>query len=149
MIQLILLDDVPKLGHMGDLVKVRPGYARNYLIPTKKAVVATENNQRQLQHRQRLAMKKRSLMKGVAQEAASKLNGLIVTISRKVGESDKLFGSVTTQDIERAVQALGFEIDRRKILIEQPLRSLGVYGVHVKLHADVNALLQVWVVADA
>jgi large subunit ribosomal protein L9 len=145
--QVILLDDVPKLGNTGDLVSVKPGYARNYLLPKRKATLASERNKRELEHQQREAGKKREKMKSGAVDMGKKLDGTIVTIGRKVGDNDKLFGSVTTQDIERGLEALHFEIDRRRILLEQPLKSLGIYRMGVKLHADVTATIEVWVVA--
>ena len=147
--QVILLDDVPKLGHTGDLVNVKPGYARNYLLPTKKATLASERNVHELEHQKREANKKRDKMKAGAVDAGKKLDGTtIVTISRKV-EQDKLFGSVTTQDIERQLETQGFQIDRRRILLDQPIKALGIYNLGVKLHADVTVSIQVWVVAGA
>ena len=147
--QVILLDYVPKLGNTGDLVNVKPGYARNYLLPKQKATLASERNKRELEHQQREAGKKREKMKAGAVELGGKVDGAIVTIARKVGEQDKLFGSVTTQDIERGLEGLGFEIDRRRILLDQPIKALGIYKLGVKLHADVTSTIQLWVVAQA
>jgi large subunit ribosomal protein L9 len=147
--QVILLDDVPKLGNTGDLVNVKPGYARNYLLPKNKAALASERNKHELEHQRREAGKKREKMKSGAVDLGKRLEGTIVTIDRKVGENDKLFGSVTTQDIERELEKAGFEIDRRRILLEQPVKALGIYKLGVKLHADVTATIQLWVVAHA
>lgn len=145
----ILLDDVPKLGNTGDLVNVKPGYARNYLLPTRKAAVASERNKAELEHQQREASKKREKMKSGAVDLGKKLEGKILTVGRKTGELDKLFGSVTTQDLERELEAQGFQVDRRRILLEQPLKALGIYRIGVKLHADVTATIEVWVVASS
>jgi large subunit ribosomal protein L9 len=147
--QVILLDDVPKLGNTGDLVSVKPGYARNYLLPKNKAALASERNKRELEHQQREAAKKREKMKAGAVDLGNKVDNAIVTVARKVGEQDKLFGSVTTQDIERALASIGFEIDRRRILLEQPIKALGIYKIGIKLHADVTVQFQLWVVAQA
>jgi len=147
--QVILLDDVPKLGNTGDLVNVKPGYARNYLLPKNKATLASERNKRELEHQQREAGKKREKMKSGAVEMGGKLDGAILTIGRKTGEMDKLFGSVSTQDIERELGKMGFEVDRRRILLEQPIKALGIYKIGVKLHAEVTSTIQVWVVAQA
>jgi len=144
----ILLDDVPKLGNTGDLVKVKPGFARNYLIPKHKAVLASEHNKKELEHRQREANKKREKMKSGAVELAQKMNQLIISITKKAGDGEKIFGSVTTQDIERQLATFGFAIDRRKILLEQPIKTLGIYDVGVKLHADVQTAIQLWVIAQ-
>ncbi len=146
--QVILLDDVPKLGNTGDLVSVKPGYARNYLVPSGKAALASERNKRELEHRRALAAKKREKAKAGAVDVGGKLEGTIVTVARKVGEADKLFGSVTSLDVERALTTAGFEIDRRRILLDQPIRALGIYKVGVKLHADVTVSIQLWVVAQ-
>jgi len=147
--QVILLDDVPKLGNTGDLVNVKPGYARNYLMPSGKAALANERNRRELEHRQREASKKREKMKGSALESQKRIENAIVTIARKVGDQDKLFGSVTTSDVERGFKDIGIEIDRRRILLEQPVKALGIYKIGVKLHAEVSATFQLWVVAQA
>jgi len=146
--QVILLDDVPKLGNTGDLVNVKPGYARNYLVPKGKATLASERSRHELEHRQREAGKKREQAKAGAALLGQKLENAIVTIARKVGENDRLFGSVTTSDIERGLETLGFEVDRRRILLDTPLKALGVYKVEIKLHAEVNTMIQVWIVAQ-
>ena len=146
--QVILLDDVPKLGNTGDLVNVKPGYARNYLLPKLKAALASDRNRHELEHHQREAAKKREKMKSGAVALGGKLDGAIITVARKVGDNDKLFGSVTTQDIERGLEQAGYEIDRRRILLDQPIKSLGIYKLGVKLHAEVTSTIQLWVVAQ-
>ena len=145
--QLILLDDIPKLGNTGDLVTVKPGYARNYLVPSGKAALASARNKLELEHRRAQGVKKREKMKGGAVELGHKLENAIATITRKVGEADKLFGSVTTIDIERALTAAGYSVDRRRILLDHPIKELGIYKIGVKLHADVTVTIQVWVTA--
>lgn len=147
--QVILLDDVPKLGNTGDLVSVKPGYARNYLLPKNKAALASERNKRELEHRQREASIKREKMKAGAVDQGKKLDNAIVTLTRKVGDTDKLFGSVTSIDIERGLADIGYKIDRRRVLLDMPIKSLGIYNVGVKLHADVTVTIQLWVVAAA
>jgi len=146
--QVILLEDVPSLGKAGDRVKVADGYGRNFLIPQKKAIVSTEKNLKMLEHQkrdvQRKIEKKRKDIKKVAEE----IENLSFSIARSVGESGKLFGSVTSMDIEAFLKERGIEIDRKKILLDEPIKSVGMYTVGVKLHSDVIAKLKVWVVQE-
>ena len=146
--QVILIDEVPTLGTVGELVTVKDGYARNYLLPRKLAIMASVKNQRRLEHEKRLAGFRLAKVKAGAQELAQKLASTSVTIARKVGEQDKLFGSVTAQDIELALADEGVKIDRRKLQLEEPIKALGVYQVPVKLHGEVVAEVKVWVVAE-
>lgn len=146
--QVILLEDVLSLGKAGDRVKVADGYGRNFLIPQKKAIVSTEKNLKMLEHQkrdvQRKIEKKRKDIKKVAEE----IENLSFSIARSVGESGKLFGSVTSMDIEAFLKERGIEIDRKKILLDEPIKSVGMYTVGVKLHSDVIAKLKVWVVQE-
>jgi large subunit ribosomal protein L9 len=148
--QIILTKEVPDLGHAGQVVTVRPGYGANYLIPRGLAVLATVRNQRQMGHERHRIEAAVVREKARAQEIAKKISGVSVTLTRIVAtdEKDKIFGSVTAQDIADALKNEGFAVDRRMVLLDNPLKSLGVYEVAVKLHRDVNANVKVWVVAD-
>ncbi len=146
--ELILRRDVPDLGAAGELVKVKAGYASNYLIPQGLAVRANARNKASLDHELRAIEARIARDRRSAEDAASRLEGLSVTITRLVGEEDRIFGSVTTKDIAEALDAEGITIDRRSILLDGPLKALGVYDVPIKLHRDVNVAIKVWVVAD-
>lgn len=146
--KIILREDVPNLGKAGDIATVRPGYGRNFLIPYGKAVLASDKNVRQLEHQKRVIFQQQVKLKASAEAIAQKLGTLQVTIARKVGEQDKLYGSVTNKDIADAVARLGAEIDRHSIALTEPIRALGTFDVPVKLHAGVQANLKVWVVAE-
>ncbi|NOX20626.1 MAG: 50S ribosomal protein L9 [Nitrospirae bacterium] len=146
--KVILKEDVDRLGSVGDIVNVKPGYARNYLIPRNLAVVANPKNIKEFEHYKRVLRQKAEKIKNAAQALADKLSSKVLTIKAKAGEEDKLFGSVTTIDIEKALTAEGFEIDRKKIILEEPIKRLGEYKVKVKLHKDVVAELTVQVVKD-
>ncbi len=147
-LRLILNEDVEHLGTVGDIVDVAPGYARNFLIPRNLAVPATTRNVKQLEHTKRLIGVKRAKALTTATELSKRLGEVSVTIARPVGEEDKLFGSVTNRDIADAVAKEGFTLDRRAIVLAKPIKSLGVYSVAVKLHADVSTQVKVWVVAE-
>lgn len=146
-IQVVLQQDVSNVGDSGDLVKVRPGFARNFLIPRKLAVPATEAAVNRINHEKAVALAKNEKLKKEAREAADKLGKLTIKITQRVGEDDKLFGSVTTKDIEAAAKAQGVTLDRRKMHLAEPIRALGSYEVPVKLFSDVTATLKVEVVA--
>lgn len=146
--QVILLEDIPSLGKMGDMVKVSDGYGRNYLIPKKKAIFATEKNIKALQHEKALVQQRLNKMKKDAVKMAQEIENLSCTFVRNVGESGKLFGSVTTMDIEAFLKENGFEVDRKKILLEEPIKNLGMFTVGIKLQPDVIAHLKVWVVQE-
>jgi len=148
--QVILTKEVPDLGHAGQVVTVRPGYGANYLIPRGMAVLATVRNQRQMAHERHRIEATVAREKARAAELAKKVSGVSVTLTRLVAtdEKDKIFGSVTAQDIADALKNEGYTIDRRAIHLDHPLKSLGVYEIPVKLHRDVTANVKVWVVAD-
>lgn len=145
--EVILTEDVPHLGNMGDVVDVKPGYGRNYLIPKGLAVLANAGSKAQFEHIRRQVEEKKEKLRSSALEHAQKLGDISVTIAKKVGEDDRLFGSVTNRDIEAALGALGHEIDRRRIVMSGPIKELGIYAVPLKLHADVEVPLKVWVCA--
>jgi large subunit ribosomal protein L9 len=146
--QVILLEDVSTLGKAGDLVKVSDGYGRNYLIPQKKAVPATEKSIKSLDHQKRLVQHRMAKVKKDVQKIAEEITGLSCTLTRAVGESGKLFGSVTSMDLEAYLKNNGLEIDRKKILLDEPIKSVGMFTVPIKLHSDVIAQLKVWVVQE-
>ncbi len=145
--KVILHEDVPDLGRIGDLVAVKPGYARNYLIPQGLAVKASIKSMRQLEHQKRMVERHKQKVYLNANQLAEKLNKVSCTIPVLVGEQDKLFGSVTARDIEQALENEGVKISRRQIELDEPIKSVGVYTVEVRLHEDVRGKLKVWVVA--
>lgn len=146
--QVILLEDIPSLGKSGDLIKVSDGYGRNYLIPQKKAVFATEKNLKALDHQKRLVQHRLGKVKKDAQSIAQAIEKTSCTIVKSAGESGKLFGSVTSMEIESYLKENGIEVDRKKILLEEPIKSVGTYAVPIKLHPEVTATLKVWVVQE-
>lgn len=149
-VQVVLREDLPNVGDSGEVVKVKPGYARNFLIPRGLAAMATQGNVKQIEHEKRVALARAAKQREVAKEVAKKLEEVRVTLSAKVGEEQKLFGSVTSRDIEEGLAKLGFEIDRRKILLGEPIKELGSRKVPLKIAAGVDAEILVEVIpADA
>ena len=144
--QVILQEDIAKLGKAGDVVNVREGFGRNYLLPQKKAVVADPKNIRQLEHQKRVVAAKQAKVRGAAEELAAKLANVSLTISREAGEEDKIFGSVTVKDIHEALRAEGHTVDRHAVALEAPIKQLGIFEIPVKLHAEVTATVKLWVV---
>jgi large subunit ribosomal protein L9 len=142
-IQVILQQDLKNLGTSGVLVRVRPGYARNYLIPRSLAMPATVHNVKQVEHQQRISAAAAAKSRSEATALAEKINAVTVTITRKVGEEDRLFGSVTTKDIATALKEKGFEVDRKRIELAEPIRTAGTFPVTVKLLGDVTATFKV------
>jgi large subunit ribosomal protein L9 len=146
--EVILREHVEHLGRRGDLVKVADGYARNYLLPRKLALLATEGNKKQIE-RERAKFEIRELEEQKsAQAVADRMANIEIEIGRKVGETEALYGSVTSADIADALAAKGFEIDRRKLHLPEPIKRLGEYEVPVKLHREVTVKLKVKVVAE-
>ena len=147
-LHVILRRDVDKLGHAGELVRVKPGFARNYLLPRSLAVVATDNNVRQVEHERKLAVAHAAKNKSVADGLAAQISGLSVEISAQSGEGDKLFGSVTTRDIAEGLHKKGIELDRKHLDLATPIKALGEYDVTAKLGSGVTATFKVVVKAS-
>jgi large subunit ribosomal protein L9 len=146
--EVILKEHVDSLGRRGEIVKVAEGYARNYLLPRKLALPVTDANKRQIERERAAAEKRDAEEKAQADSLAQRLTQLEIEIARRVGENQTLYGSVTSADLAHALQARGLEIDKRKILLREPLKSLGETTVPVKIHRDVTAQLRVKVVAE-
>jgi large subunit ribosomal protein L9 len=146
--KVILSEDVETLGKVGDVINVSTGYARNFLLPRSLAVLATSKNLGEVEHKKRVIQHKLNKLLAEAQDYAKRLEALSLTIPQKVGEEDKLFGSVTNQTIQQALKEEGFEVDRKKIVLDEPIRKLGAYAVPLKLSQGVVANLRVTVVAE-
>ena len=145
--QLILKEDVHNLGKSGELVTVKDGYGRNFLLPQGKAVAATRKNVAQLDHEKKLIAARNAKLLKDAQSVADRLASLEITLQRQAGAEDKLFGSITARDIEEALAEKGVKLDRRKIVMPDAIRSLGVYTLDIKLSPEVVGKIKVWVVA--
>jgi large subunit ribosomal protein L9 len=146
--QVILLENVPSLGKAGDLVKVSDGYGRNYLIPKKKALLATEKSLKVVEHQKRQVQQRLEKGRKDAEKLGQQIENLSCTFAKTVGESGKLFGSVTSMDIENYLKENGIEVDRKKISLEEPIKNLGMFTVPIKLSPEVTAQLKVWVVQE-
>jgi large subunit ribosomal protein L9 len=148
MMEVILREDVKSLGKAGDLVRVKPGYGRNYLLPSGLAYEATEGNKKRIAAETRARSTRAAAERTEAEARAAQLGAVELTLKGKAGEEGKLFGSVTASDIAEALAAKGFDVDRRRIELDQPIKSLGRHTVGVRLHADVRAEIRVDVVAE-
>ena len=146
--KVILKEDIRKLGRMGQTVQVARGYGRNYLIPQGKAIQATNKNLKALEHERMLIQRKADLARKEAEGLAGKISGLTLTLSRKVVEEDKLYGSVSVSDISQALEEAGVEIERKLIKLDEPIKSLGEFKVAIKVYHDVTAELTVQVVKE-
>src|SRR5262249_16781827 len=146
-IEVILKEHVENLGRRGEIVKVADGYARNFLLPRKLALAVTEENKRQIERERAKAEAREAVELKDAQAQAARLEAAEVSIARRVGEQDTLYGSVTSADIAEALAALGLTVDRRKIQLPEPLKTLGEHAVAVKLHREVTVPVKVKVVA--
>lgn len=145
--QVILTEDVKNVGDMGEIVEVADGYGRNFLIPKGLALPATSGNRKQLEHQMRLIEKRREAEREAAREILGDIDGISITIPMRVGDSDRLYGSVTNRDIATALSQQGVEVDRKQIEIDRPLSELGIYQVPIKLASGIFANVRVWVVA--
>jgi large subunit ribosomal protein L9 len=147
--EIILREDVEKLGARGQVLKVANGYARNYLLPKRLAVAATEANKKIVEQERQAHLRREAKAKGEAQDLAKLMGGVTVTIAQKAGESDQLFGSVTSKDIAEGLEKQNFSVDRRKIQLEEPIKQLGEHKVTVRLHREVPVEITVQVVREA
>lgn len=147
--QVILREDVDNLGKIGDLIKVADGYARNHLVPLKKAIEATPKNLKAMEHAKKMVSDRIRGLKKEATADADRIKALSIIIKAKTGEEGKLFGSVTSMDIVEAMKAQGVEIDKRKLVLAEPIKRLGDFTVSVKLHSDIVADLKVSVIPEA
>ena len=146
--EVILREDVSNLGKSGELVKVKPGYARNYLLPRGLAYEATEGNKKRIMAEAKARVTRQAADKAEAEAFASKLNALAIRISAKAGEENRLFGSITAQDIADALAQAGQPVDKRKIELEHPIKTLGFHAVPVRVHHEVQAEIKLTVVAE-
>jgi large subunit ribosomal protein L9 len=147
--EVILKEDVAKLGSRGDVVKVAEGYGRNFLLPRKLAIEATAGNKKVIEQMRAAALRRSAKEKAQAEELSKQFDGLSVVFTRRAGEQDQLFGSVTSSDIGDALEKKGFNVDRRKIQLHESLKTLGDFTVPVKLHKDVTAHLKVVIEKEA
>lgn len=146
--KVILKDDVKKLGRMGEIVKVADGYARNYLVPRGLAVIASTKNIKTVEHEKRNIQEKAKKIKNSAQELSDSLSRVKLVVKAKAGEEGKLFGSVTTMDIAELLKNEGFEIDKKKLSIDEPIKRLGKHTVNIKVHPDITTNVTVEVVQE-
>jgi large subunit ribosomal protein L9 len=144
----ILREDIDKLGTRGQLVKVAPGYARNFLLPNKMAVAATASNKKIVEQERQAYLRREAKVESEAKDLGKMLGAVAITIRQKAGENDQLFGSVTSKDIAEALEAQGYTIERRKIALEEPIKTLGEFKVPVKLHREVTVEITVTVAKE-
>jgi len=147
--KVFLREEVKNVGKIGEVVSVSDGYARNFLFPKKLAVEANTKNIKEFEHNKRVIQERAAKIKDSWKATADNLSALTLEIKAKAGEEEKLFGSVTTMDIAEALKARGFEIDKKKISLEEPIKRLGEYSVEVKIHPEVSATIKVQVVPES
>lgn len=145
--EVILTEDVPKLGEMGDVVTVADGYGRNYLIPRGLALPATAGKKKELEHKRALIEARKEKAREAAMGIQAKIEGVSITVAKRVAEGDSLYGSVTDREIADLLRHEGFEIERRNVVLDHALDELGIYKVQIKLASGVFATIRVWVVA--
>jgi large subunit ribosomal protein L9 len=146
--EVILREDIDRLGNRGQVVKVADGYARNFLLPKRLAVAATDANRKIVEQERQAHLRREAKQKSEAEDLSKLLTGVTVTIAQKAGENDQLFGSVTSKDVADALAAKNFTIDRRKVLMDEPIKQLGEFKIPVRLHKDVTAEVTVQVVKE-
>jgi len=146
--EVILREHVDHLGKRGEIVKVADGYARNYLLPRKLALPATDGNRKHVERERKIMEARESEERGQAEAIASRLQALDIAIARRVGDTEQLYGSVTSADIAEVLKAKGFEVDRRKLILPEPIKTLGEHAVPLKLHREVTVPLKVRVVKE-
>jgi large subunit ribosomal protein L9 len=146
--EVILRDHVEKLGRRGEIVKVADGYARNYLLPRKLALPATDGNKKHVERERKIMETREAQEKSQAEAIATRLAAIDISIARRVGETDQLYGSVTAADITDFLKAKGFEVDRRKLILPEPIKAIGEFDVPLKLHREVTVPLKVKVVKE-
>jgi len=146
--EVILREDIEKLGNRGDMVKVTPGYARNFLLPRKLAVTANESNKKIVEQERQAHLKKDAKLQSDAADLGKLMANVEITIAQKAGDNDHLFGSVTSADIAAALEKQGYSIDRRKITLDEPIKALGDFKVALKLHKEVSVDIPVHVVRE-
>lgn len=148
MMEVILREDIKTLGKAGDLVRVKPGYARNFLLPRGLAYEATEGNKKRIVAEGKARMTRLASERVEAEQAAAALGGIVLALTAKAGEGDRLFGSITAQDLADALAAQGHQVDKRKIELEHPIKLLGTHTVSIRLHPEVHAAVTVTVTAE-
>ena len=146
--EVILREDIERLGNRGQVVKVADGYARNFLLPKRLAVAATESNRKIVEQERQAHLRREAKQKSEAEDLGKLLTGVTLTIAQKAGENDQLFGSVTAKDVADALALQNYNVDRRKVMLEEPIKQLGEFRVPVRLHRDVTAEVTVQVVKE-
>jgi large subunit ribosomal protein L9 len=146
--KLILSHDVPSLGTTGDVVNVRPGYARNYLIPKGLGITANDRNKAAMDHQLKILKKKKEESLKVARDLASQIEKTSVTVTKQVGEEEKIFGTVTTAELEALLANEGIKVDKKDIKILEDIKKVGVYSAEVRVHSEVSAKFKIWVVSQ-
>ena len=147
--EVILKEDVPKLGNRGDVVKVAEGYGRNYLLPKKLAIKASAANKAVIEQMKASALRRSAKEKGDAEALAKQFEGINLHFTRRAGENDQLFGSVTSSDVAHELEARGFNVDRRKIAVDHPMKSIGEFTIHIHLHREVSVPVKVTITKEA
>ncbi len=146
--RIVLREDIENVGRRGEIIKVADGFARNFLLPKGKALLATEGNLKTIEREKRRHVVRQAKEKEEAEAVVRRLAGVSCTVVRKVGENDTLYGSVTSADIAEYLAREGITVDKRRILLDEPIKSLGIYTIPVRLHPEVSAEVKVWVVKE-